>query len=122
MRVDGRTPPYLVDLSRVEAERQANAEAQAQAQAQAQASAVAPASTAVKPAARAKVRSIDRVEISSKAREIALLTKEMEAIPEVRPDRVALAKQNMKYGSYRVDPTVLAQKMMESLGIKGDES
>jgi negative regulator of flagellin synthesis FlgM len=61
-----------------------------------------------------RVRTLDRVEISPKAREMERLKKEVAALPEVRPDRVALAKQTMQYGDYRVDPTVLAQKMMES--------
>jgi len=96
MRIEGSA--YVVNLSRPEAVRRVSE----------QASAV----QAVPPPARP--RSFDRVEISPRARELERLKQDMTAIPEVRMDRVALAKQQMQYGAYRVDPAVVAQKMMES--------
>jgi negative regulator of flagellin synthesis FlgM len=96
MRIDGAA--YVVDLSRTEALRRERAEPGA-----VQAT-----------AAPSRVRTLDRVEISPKARELERLKKDLAAIPEVRLDRVALAKQNLQYGGYRVDPKDLAQKMMES--------
>jgi len=54
----------------------------------------------------------DRVDISPGGRTLAKLKEELAALPDLRPDRVALAKQNLQ-GGYRVDPAVLAQKMME---------
>jgi len=96
MRIEGSA--YVVDLSRAQALRKESAGA-----------------AAAQPAAQtSRVRSLDRVEISPKARELDRLKKDLAAIPEVRLDRVALAKQTMQYGDYRVDTAVLAQKMMES--------
>jgi negative regulator of flagellin synthesis FlgM len=96
MRIEGSA--YVVDLSRTEATQRGSAK---------------PAAVQGT-AAPSRVRSFDRVEISPKARELERLKKDVAALPEVRLDRVALAKQTMQYGSYRVDPKVLAQKMMES--------
>lgn len=98
MRINGA--PYLVDLSRSEALHKGNGAAQA------------PQQEARKP------RGFDRVEISAQSREVERLKREMESIPEVRLDRVALAKQSLQDGSYPVAPTVLAQRMMEAYGIK----
>jgi negative regulator of flagellin synthesis FlgM len=96
MRIEGSA--YVVDLSR--------------AQAPAQGSRVTgPVQAAPAPS---RLRSLDRVEISPKAREMERLKKDLAALPEVRLDQVALAKQNLQYGGYRVDPAVVAQKMMES--------
>jgi len=96
MRIEGSA--YVVDLSRSQAVRREQQPDVAAAQ-------------APQPS---RVRTLDRVEISPKAREIGRLKKELDQLPDVRLDQVALAKQNLQYGSYRVDPTVLAQKMMES--------
>ena len=105
MRIEGSA--YVVDLSRPEALRPGGAPA-------------APVQAVAQPS---RVRSMDRVEISPKAREIGRLKQDLAAIPEVRLDRVALAKQNLQYGGYRVDPAVLAQSMMDSFDskfLKGD--
>jgi negative regulator of flagellin synthesis FlgM len=100
MRIEGA--PYVVDLSRPQAVRGENADAGA----------------VQKAAQSGRVRSLDRVEISPKARELERLNKDLAAIPDVRLDRVALAKQNLQYGGYRVDPTLLAQSMMDSFDSK----
>jgi negative regulator of flagellin synthesis FlgM len=63
-----------------------------------------------------RVLSFDRVEISSKARELQSLKQDLAALPDLRLDRVALAKQSLQTGGYRVEPSVLAQKMMEAFG------
>lgn len=96
MRINGSA--YVVDLSRTQAVRKGSDEAGA-VQGGAQPS---------------RVRSPDRVEISPQARELQRLKQDLAALPEVRLDQVALAKQQMQYGAYRVDPALLAQKMMES--------
>ena len=104
MRIEGA--PYLVDLSRPQA-----VPSQGSQTAAVQGS-----------AGPARVRSLDRVEISPKARELQKLKQELSALPDVRLDRVALAKQNLQYGG-RVDPAVVAQSMMESFDskhLKGD--
>jgi len=96
MRINGSA--YVVDISRSQAVRPEKAE-----------------NTPVQQTrGPAQVRTLDRVEISPKARELERLKKEMNQYPEVRLDQVALAKQNLQYGSYRVDATVLAQKIMET--------
>ena len=104
MRIEGA--PYVVDLSRPQAVRSENADAGA----------------VQKAAQPGRVRSMDRVEISPKARELQKLKQNLAALPEVRLDRVALAKQNLQSGG-RVDPAVVAQSMMDSFdsrNLKGD--
>lgn len=98
MRIEGSA--YVVDLNRSQQVRNDNQQTQAV--------------QGSRPAGR--VISIDRVEISQKARELQTLKDEVAAMPEVRLDRVALAKQNLQNGGYRVDPSVLAQKMMDAYG------
>lgn len=96
MRISGSA--YVVDLARTTpAPKESGSAVAVQAQ---------------KPAGR--VISFDRVEISSKARELEKLTQAVAQLPDIRMDRVALAKQNMPGGKYRVDPAVLAQKMMDT--------
>ena len=104
MRIEGSA--YVVDLSRPQAVRRESAEP-----------------GAVQGTAQpGRVRSLDRVEISPKARELQKLKTDLAALPDVRLDRVALAKQNLQSGG-RVDPAVVAQSMMESFDsrhVKGD--
>jgi negative regulator of flagellin synthesis FlgM len=103
MRIEGSA--YVVDLSRTQAVRKQGEEA-----------------GAVKGAAPpTRLRSVDRVEISPRALEVERLKQDLAALPEVRLDRVALAKQNLQNGGYRVDPGLLAQRMMDSFDrVKGD--
>lgn len=104
MRIDGAA--YIVDLARPEAVRKEGASADA--------------ARGARPAGR--VTSFDRVEISSRSRELERLKRDLAALPEVRLDRVALARQSLKQGGYRVEPAVLAQKMLETVGtVKGEE-
>jgi negative regulator of flagellin synthesis FlgM len=92
--------PYIVNLNKPEAARKQSGQAQAAAPSQ----------------PVAKARSYDRVEISPRARELERLKRDLQALPEVRLDRVALAKQNLQGGGYRVEPTYLAQRIMEAFG------
>lgn len=64
-------------------------------------------------AARGAVQEV--VVISPRMREIAALRDRLSALPEVRTERVALAKQQMQYGPYRVEPGEVAQKLVDSL-------
>lgn len=98
MRINGS--PYIVDLTPPEAVAKESGATQA---AQGASSA-------------GRLRSFDRVEISSKAVELDKLKKDLDSLPDVRRDRVALAKQNLQEGGYRVQPGILAQKMMEAFG------
>lgn len=92
--------PYIVDLTRPEAVTKE----------------IAPAEAVRNSPPAGNVRSFDRVEVSSKVLELERLKKDLAAIPEVRLDRVALAKQHLQEGGYRVDPAILAQRMMEAFG------
>ncbi|QWV93621.1 flagellar biosynthesis anti-sigma factor FlgM [Geomonas oryzisoli] len=96
MRIEGSA--YVVDLNRSQ---QVRNEAQ-------QTQAV----QGSRPAGR--VIPFDRVEISSQAKELQKLKSEVAAMPDVRLDRVALAKQNLQNGAYRVEASTLAQKMMDA--------
>jgi len=100
MRIDGAA--YVVDLKRPEGVRKESPQVEA--------------AQGARPAGR--VLSFDRVEISPKARELQRLKTELAALPEVRLDRVALAKQSLQEGGYRVDPAVLAQKIMDASGTR----
>jgi negative regulator of flagellin synthesis FlgM len=106
MRINGGAP-YVVDLSRSEALRKESS----------------PTGAVQATPQPARVRTLDRVEISPQARELQKLKQDLAALPEVRLDRVALAKQNLQYGGYRVDPAAVAQSMMDSYdakNLKGD--
>ncbi len=59
---------------------------------------------------------LDQVEISSPSSELARWKQRLDALPDVRLDRVALARQQVQQGGYQVDPKLLAQRMMESVG------
>ena len=59
-------------------------------------------------------KTFDRIEISPQARQADKLKKALDDIPEVRLDKVALMKQQLNQGSYRIDPTHIAEKMMDS--------
>ena len=93
------TPPYIVNIHR-------NQEVSLTQE---------PIATGKPAATTQKVqKSFDPVSISAKSREIDRLTQDVGAMPDVRLDRVALAKQQLQQGSYRVDSSILAQKMMGS--------
>lgn len=98
MQIEVKNPAYIVDLRRPEPVHRAE-EAQTQA----------PAASSP-----AKVTTLDRVVISPRAREVERLKQAVSEIPEVRLDKVALAKQQMQYGSYRVDPALVAQSLVDS--------
>lgn len=96
MRIDGSA--YVVDLTGVKEVRRENLPV--------------PETQAPRPAAR--VITFDRVELSPKAREMQKLKTEVDALPDVRLDRVALAKQKLQQGGYRVESSDLAQRMMDA--------
>ncbi|GFO65356.1 flagellar biosynthesis anti-sigma factor FlgM [Geomonas paludis] len=96
MRIEGSA--YVVDLNRSQQVRNDTQQTQAV--------------QGSRPAGR--VIPFDRVEISSQARELQKLKAEVAAMPDVRMDRVALARQNLQNGAYRVEASALAQKMMDA--------
>jgi negative regulator of flagellin synthesis FlgM len=98
MRIDGQAPPYIVEIKRTE-----------QVQKSAAGAPVKDSAGTARPASQ------DRVVISPRMREIERLKQEMATIPEVRLDKVALAKQQMQQGVYRPDSAVVARKLVESM-------
>ena len=95
MRIDGQSPPYIVELKRPEPLKPDE-----------------PVLPLQKTDSPAKPLSQERVVISANMREIERLRQQMEAIPEVRLELVALARQQIQNGSYRADPAEIALKMM----------
>jgi negative regulator of flagellin synthesis FlgM len=100
VRID--TPPYVVDLQRTREVRETTA--------------TATKAAATPAAGKVAAKSVDVVVLSSQSRELARLNQQLSSLPDVRLDRVALAKQQMQQGGYRVDPKELAQKMLEGMG------
>lgn len=96
MRIEGSA--YVVDISRSQAIRKENTQTEA--------------AQGARPPAR--VITFDRVELSPQAKEMQKLKGELEELPEVRMDRVALAKQKLQDGSLRVEASTLAQKLLDA--------
>lgn len=59
-------------------------------------------------------RGSDRVELSRNGAEIERLKKGMQAEPEFRSDRVAQLKAQIDAGTYKVEGTAVAEKMLQS--------
>ncbi len=57
----------------------------------------------------------DKVQLSERAKKVEQLTKAVEAVPDVRLDRVQALKKAIQEGTYRVDPEKIAQKMIEEI-------
>jgi negative regulator of flagellin synthesis FlgM len=91
---------YIVDIGRTEPARETGGS-----------SAAAPAGKAT-----GATGSTDRVELSGTRPDLEKLKRDLAALPDVRLDRVALARQKLQGDGYQVDGRALAQKMMESLG------
>lgn len=94
MRIEA--PPFVVDIKGAQA--------------------LKPASPAAvrEPDGAARRESQERVVISPRMREVEQLREQLAALPEVRTDMVALARQQMQYGPYRVDPAEVARKLVDS--------
>jgi len=61
-------------------------------------------------------QSQDPISLSSQAKDIARYHQLLAALPDVRLDRVALAKQQVQQGGYGVDADLLAEKMLGGAG------
>jgi negative regulator of flagellin synthesis FlgM len=57
----------------------------------------------------------DKMEISSKAREINNLKAELEKIPEIRKEKVAEIKNALKNNNYQVEPEQVARRILGSI-------
>lgn len=55
----------------------------------------------------------DRVQLSTTKTEIERLKKAVDELPEVRTDKVEVFKQQLADGSYRVESTKVAEKILE---------
>ena len=55
----------------------------------------------------------DTVALSSAAKDIQEAQKQLEAIPDVREDKVAQLKEQIKNGTYKIDEEKIADKMLK---------
>jgi negative regulator of flagellin synthesis FlgM len=101
MRIDGN-PPYLVDLTATSEVKPASGS---------KASSASAAASALKSS-----NTVDRSMISGRGQFIEQMKQQLASLPDVRLDKVALAKQQLQQGGYPVDSGVLAQKLLEGTG------
>lgn len=64
-------------------------------------------------------RQTDIIEISPATREIDALKKSVATLPEMRLDRVALMKQQLGFGTYKIDAELVAARMIENYATGG---
>jgi flagellar biosynthesis anti-sigma factor FlgM len=96
MRIDNSA--YIVDLSRAESAKEGGTTSPAQSGRSA-----------------AEGELFDRIEISYMQLSLDQLKERLSSLPDVRPERVATARQALQDG-YTVEPAAVAQKMLESFG------
>lgn len=60
-------------------------------------------------------RVFDRISLSGRAREIRDLVDAVNALPDVRLDKVAAVRKAIESGTYRVDASKIAQKMIDEI-------
>jgi len=66
-----------------------------------------------RPADEAERGTGDRIELSPLARDVARLAGTAEALPDVRPERVAALRSAVDSGTYRVDARALARALVD---------
>ncbi|RMG74945.1 MAG: flagellar biosynthesis anti-sigma factor FlgM [Nitrospirae bacterium] len=57
----------------------------------------------------------DNVMLSGKAKEVDQLKKAVEALPDIRTDRVEAIKKAIEAGTYRIEPEKIVNKMFEEI-------
>jgi flagellar biosynthesis anti-sigma factor FlgM len=57
----------------------------------------------------------DRVDISSRSKEIADIMSAINQLPDVRTDKVQAAQKSIEAGTYSVDPSRVADKILKSI-------
>ena len=62
-----------------------------------------------------KVQSADKVDISGKGKEIADIMAAVNELPDVRTDKVNQTKQAIESGTYTVDSSKVAQKILNEI-------
>lgn len=60
-------------------------------------------------------RQVDRIEISSKGKEIASIIASLNILPEIREEKVQAIKEAVDSGTYKIDPLRVAEKMLGEL-------
>jgi negative regulator of flagellin synthesis FlgM len=73
------------------------------------------AQTAARPAVEAPSRAPDRVEVSDRSREVRHAAEAAAQGADVRAERVGALKQQIEQGTYQVDSTVLAEKLLNHI-------
>lgn len=101
MKIDGNKPPESQDVNRVAGQKIAQPEPKVESK--------------EKPASRGKAASADRVDISSKGKEVADLMAQIDKLPEVRADKVKQLAEAVANGTYTVDPAKVAEKIMKEI-------
>lgn len=60
-------------------------------------------------------RQVDRIDISSKGKEVASIIASLNILPEIREEKVQAIKEAVNSGTYKVDPLRVAEKMLGEL-------
>lgn len=60
-------------------------------------------------------RPIDRIDISSRGKEVASLMTSIGSLPEVREEKVQALKEAIEAGTYKIDPIKVAEKMLSEI-------
>ncbi len=67
------------------------------------------------PQKASKASASDRVDISSKAREIAELMSVLSQMPDIRAEKVAEIKKAIESGNYEINPTKIAESILNEI-------
>jgi len=67
------------------------------------------------PQKASKAFASDRVDISSKAREIAELMSVLSQMPDIRAEKVAEIKKAIESGNYEINPTKIAESILNEI-------
>ena len=70
---------------------------------------------AAPPAGEASIHPADRLELSGRSREVQRATEAAANSADIRAERVAALKQQIEQGTYQVDSTVLAEKLLNHI-------
>ncbi|HAM52148.1 MAG TPA: flagellar biosynthesis anti-sigma factor FlgM [Nitrospiraceae bacterium] len=62
-----------------------------------------------------KLQAADKVDISGQGKEIADIMASVNQLPDVRTDKVNQVRQAIESGSYSVDPSKVAQKILREI-------
>ena len=60
-------------------------------------------------------KSADKVEISGQGKKVAELMSAAEQLPAMREEKISMIKEALKSGNYQIDPSKIAQKLLEEL-------